>query len=145
MTVRRRNLASQNTLISFYGAALIVSAGVSVWEYRRESMNTLRIVATCGQLAFLMRTAPLPAYCKPLQSKYVVWGTVGLILRYFRPRLCDFSWLQIYVLHLVTMLAVICLFYHECNKVTTIRPFSPNVEGFGRSNSFGVTASSTAQ
>jgi hypothetical protein len=137
MTVRRKNLASQNTLVAIYGAALMVCAGVSVFEFRRESMSCLRIVATCGQLAFLLRTAPLPAYCQPLQNKYVVWTFVGLLLRHIRPRLSAYTWFQVYLFHLGTLLAVIWLFYKHCNKpVARIPPGQP----VQRSNSFGVPA-----
>jgi hypothetical protein len=115
MTVRRKNLGSHNTLVAIYGAALMICAGVSVYEFRRESMSCLRIVATCGQLAFLMRTAPLPLAFQPLQNKYVVWSTVGLLLRYMRPRLHRYTWIQVYLFHFVTLLLVIWLFVRHCN------------------------------
>lgn len=168
MTVRRKNLASHQSLVTVYGAALMVCAGISVYEFKRQNQSTnnlsnLRIVATCGQVAFLWRTAPLSSlsswrlfsttkkspswmmspfrspstltasssssimsdsspelhatWCQKnlnilfgsafWQSKYVVWGTIGLVLRTIRLRLHQYTWSQVYLVHFCTLVAVV--------------------------------------
>lgn len=85
MTVRRKNLASHNGLVTMYGLALFVSMAVSVYEYYRVDETIFLAVSTIGHITVVQRMAPWPDFMKFVSNKYLVWMTAGLLLRQARP------------------------------------------------------------
>lgn len=87
MTVRRKNLAGQGTLVTLYGLALVVSMGVSIYEYCRVDEVVFLTAASIVHVTVLQRMAPWPndTVRSMVSNKYVVWMTAGLALRHARP------------------------------------------------------------
>lgn len=87
MTVRRKNLAGQTLLVSLYGFLLISSLVMCAYEYFRVDRRLVLTAITIVHVTVVQRMAPVwPSIIQPLVSnKYMVWLTVGLILRQARP------------------------------------------------------------
>lgn len=91
MTVRRKNLANQTILVTLYGLSLLFSLIVCSYEYLRVDPKIFFTCTTISNIAIVQRMTPIqiwPTSLQPIQSyvsnKYVVWMTVGLLLRQTR-------------------------------------------------------------
>jgi hypothetical protein len=87
MTIRRKNLAGQAMLVTLYGLLLITSLVVCTYEYYRVDEKVFLTAATIAHVSVLQRMASIwPSSIQPfISNKYVVWLTVGLLLRQARP------------------------------------------------------------
>jgi hypothetical protein len=129
MTIRRKNLAGQTLLVTMYGLALIISMAVCVYEYLRIDPKIFFASCTFTQLAVLQRMAPIwPSSIQSyISNKYVVWMTIGLLLRQTR------SWIEttatLQELQIIMMLTAIPLWtfgWYKCTgrlstKNTTVK------------------------
>jgi hypothetical protein len=117
MTIRRKNLASHAFLVTIYGLALAISMIVCIYEYYRVDEKIYYTAATIAQLAVLQRMAPIfpPAIQPLISNKYVVWMTVGLILRQARPWLETSATVQdVRLIYIGTFVPVWTLGWYKC-------------------------------
>lgn len=117
MTIRRKNLAGQSMLVALYGFLLITSLVVCTYEYWRVDEKVFLTACTIAHVSVTQRMAPIwPSSIQPFVSnKYVVWLTVGLLLRQAR------SWIEttathrdIRLLFIVTFFPMWTLGWYKC-------------------------------
>jgi len=63
---------------------LLLSSVIVQRDYLTAGTRTFLVVRTVGQLAALLRMAPLPKKCGIIQNKYVVWTCMFGLVRYIR-------------------------------------------------------------
>jgi len=86
MTLRRKNLISTKTTVASYGSELIFGWMVFACEGAEMEGNLLRSHGMMIDLACLLRAGPrLPLLRYIQDNKYLVWLTIGLLLRWLRP------------------------------------------------------------
>jgi hypothetical protein len=128
MTVRRKNLASQTTLVTLYGLSLLMSMMVCSYEYIRTDPKIFFTCATISNIAIVQRMTPIhlwPSLLQPIQSyvgnKYVVWMTVGLLLRQTRTYIETTATLhEMVLIWIVTSIPLYMLGWYKCSGQSKI-------------------------
>ena len=123
MTVRRKNLASQTTLVTLYGISLMTSMLVCFYEYSRVDPKIFFASCTITNIAVVQRMTPIQLWPSSLHSiqpyinnKYVVWMTVGLLLRQARPYIeTTASLSEIVLIWAVTSIPLFLLGWYKCS------------------------------
>jgi hypothetical protein len=89
MTLRRKNLLSKTTVITLYGIMLAVSFRVAFYEFSVNEPNGFNSYWCHGIIensATLLRLGPRIPIIRYIQdNKYMMWISLGLLLRYIRP------------------------------------------------------------
>lgn len=117
MTIRRKNLAGQTMLVTLYGLLLLTSLVVCVYEYYRVDERVFLSAAIIAHVSVVQRMAPFwPSSIKSFVSnKYVVWLTVGLLLRQARPWIeTTATHLELRLLFLATFIPMWTLGWYKC-------------------------------
>ena len=123
MTVRRKNLASQTTLVTLYGLSLLISMVVCVYEYLRVDPKIFFTSATITNIAIVQRMVPIhiwPSSLQPIQSyisnKYVVWMTAGLLIRQSRSYIeTTATLMEMVMIYVVTFIPLFMLGWYKCS------------------------------
>ena len=123
MTVRRKNLANQTILVTLYGLSLLMSMMVCSYEYVRVDPKIFFTCATISNIAIVQRMTPIqvwPSSLQPIQSyisnKYVVWMTVGLLLRQTRSYIETTATLsEMILIWSVTSIPLYMLGWYKCS------------------------------
>ena len=95
MTMRRKNLASHNLLLTIYGAALALGGLVANPEFARGSVpggvHAMVVVAVITNAAAVLRTGPRLPLLRPVQdNKFVLWIVLYIVLEtVLRPRMAE--------------------------------------------------------
>jgi hypothetical protein len=117
MTVRRKNLAGHSSLVAMYGFALFVSMSICVYEFNRIDPKNFFATCTVTNIAVVQRMAPIwpESIQHYVSNKYVVWMTVGLLVRQTR------SWIDMtatrqdaFLLYMITSIPVFVLGWYKC-------------------------------
>jgi hypothetical protein len=115
-TLRRKNLLGANFGAFLYGVFLVGAYLISTRYSPGATMKWLRITATIAMVAALWRLAPLPKVCRPLQSKYLIWGCLGLLCRHYRPLFIDvWTEAQVMTVFRAILVAVFVMGYFKIN------------------------------
>jgi len=91
-TLRRKNLISARLGAFLYGAFLVASFVVIVFFSPGATLTQMRATASLGFVAAVWRLAPLPHRYNCyyyLQNKYLIWTSLGLLVRRLRPYYWD--------------------------------------------------------
>jgi hypothetical protein len=76
-------------------------------------------------VAAMWRLMPLPRFARPLQNKYLIWSTLGLIIRHLRPQFPqwssdDVSMVFRGILVMVVLLGCYKTFYGYSNSIGVV-------------------------
>jgi hypothetical protein len=89
MTLRRKNLLSKNVVVTMYGVGLASAIGLVIYEHTNHAYNGFNSFYCQGlivNLAAILRLGPRFPIIRYVQdNKYLLWLTLGLLLRYVRP------------------------------------------------------------
>ena len=96
-TLRRKHLIGRDIGSFLYGVYLVNGYVVSQYFTPVASVNMLRITNGFGIVAATWRLMPLPSKFRFLQNKYLIWTTLGLLMRYLRPYFTQWTYDQIMV------------------------------------------------
>jgi hypothetical protein len=124
-TLRRKNLLGRHLGAILYGVFL-ASSYVIVNFYSPGSTMTIQRISGCfGFVAAMWRLMPLPRFARPLQNKYLIWSTLGLIIRHLRPQFPqwssdDVSMVFRGILVMVVLLGCYKTFYGYSNSIGVV-------------------------
>ena len=89
MTLRRKNLLSKPMIVTMYGIMLCGGMGMTIyeiWNYTALPLNTFLCQGVIINLATLLRLGPrLPVVRCVQDNKFLLWLSLGLLLRKIRP------------------------------------------------------------
>ena len=85
MTIRRKNLARHYVLVSLYGVMLVAGCIICHTELVMSGWSAFWICHICACVAIVMRLGPQLPALRWLQSKYVVWPCVSMLMRDLLP------------------------------------------------------------
>jgi ABC-type glucose/galactose transport system permease subunit len=90
MTLRRKNLANKAVVLVLYGLGLAGAVALVITDYKHHSpqpgLNAFFCQGLIANLAALLRLGPrLPALRIVQDNKYMLWISLGLLLRCIRP------------------------------------------------------------
>jgi hypothetical protein len=89
MTLRRKNLLSKTVVITLYGIGLAGGIRMAVYEhsvYAPNGFNSYLCIGLIVHLAAVLRLGPrLPLLRHVQDNKYLLWISLGCLLRYIRP------------------------------------------------------------
>jgi hypothetical protein len=136
MTVRRKNLAHQTILVTLYGISLTLSLLVCLYEYLRVDPKVLFTVMIAASISILQRMTPRELWPSPLQpiqsyisNKYVVWMTVGLLLRQTRSYIDTTATLhEMIIAYVVVTIPFIGLGWYKCIRANKNKETIKKVE-----------------
>jgi hypothetical protein len=114
-TLRRKNLIGANFGALMYGLFLVSSYIISCYYSPGGTMTQIRLTGCFGLAAATWRMAPMPAFLKPLQNKYIIWTTVGLVMRHYRPMFTVWTIHQVMIGFRIGLLATCALGYWSIN------------------------------
>lgn len=109
-TLRRKNLLGHHFVVFLYGVFLASSYWIIAFNAKG---SMLRICACFGFVAAIWRMMPLPHIARPLQSKYLIWSTLGLIIRHFRFQFRLWSADDVSIAFHVILLLLLLLGYYK--------------------------------
>jgi hypothetical protein len=120
MTLRRKNLAGHYLLVSLYGLLLVGGVYVCHTEVLLAGIQTLRIFLFATTLSFVIRLAPrLPFPFLVIQSKYVLWPCIFLLMQSLRPLVYNevaiLSEQQLLYAGLASVAASMVLCFYKCS------------------------------
>jgi hypothetical protein len=114
-TLRRKHLIGANFAAFLYGLFLVSSYFISVYFSPGGTLKQLRLNGCFGLTAAVWRLAPAPSFLKPLQNKYIVWTSIGLIMRYYRPMFSVWTINQVMFGFRIALAATLALGYWKIN------------------------------
>jgi hypothetical protein len=104
-TLRRKNIFTSKFWGAFGFGALAILGNVAVFfALRLDGERTLPVVLLLANVAALMRMTPLPAFFRPIQSRYVLWTALFLFVRQVRPQIDEIP-----IAHLVNAIIITAL------------------------------------
>ena len=114
-TLRRKHLIGRDIGAFMYGVFLVYGYVVPTYFSPGANFSLLRITNSFGIVAAIWRMAPLPAWARMFQNKYLIWTTVGLTMRYLRPKFDQWTYDQImYVLRFELVAFAALAYYKIC-------------------------------
>jgi hypothetical protein len=113
-TLRRKNLIGRVAGALAYALLLVSGYVISVY-YSPGSLTLIRITGCFSLVAATWRLMPLPSWARPIQNKYLIWGTLGLAMRYLRPYFTTWSYDQILTVFRCELAMIALLGYYKIN------------------------------
>jgi hypothetical protein len=112
-TLRRKHLIGRDIGAFLYGVFLVYGFVVSTYFSPGGNLSLSRITSCFGIAAATWRMMPLPSWARPLQNKYLIWTTIGLIMRYLRHRFTQWTYDQIMHVFRLEMVVIAVLAYYK--------------------------------
>ena len=124
-TLRRKNLLGRQWMVFLYGVLLVFSGIIGNLYSPGATVIEKRVSFVFGYVAALWRMLPLPKAVRWLQNKYLIWCTLGLLMRRWRDSfphwtLHNMLWAVRYMQILVVLLGYYKTYYEDGYKINRI-------------------------
>jgi hypothetical protein len=119
MTLQRKNLAGNKTLVYVYGSGLLLGLFVGRSEACIYGTNGRVLISLVGNLAILIRLGPLPRAFRIIQNKYVLWTVLAYFMHLLRPMVdgneenAIMTQFQLNILHKVSIAGLVTLGWYN--------------------------------
>ena len=114
-TLRRKHLIGRDVGAFLYGVFLVNGYVVSHYFSPGGSVTMLRITTCFGIVAATWRLMPLPSSVRILQNKYLIWITLGGVMRYLRPYFTQWTYDQIMLVFRIELAVFAVLACYKIN------------------------------